>query len=229
MATDRHVRRTGRGGPCSACCCVGALAGPHRRRHRRAGGLDSAVGRRGSRAPRRMGLVARALGSLAEQLDAARGEVALVKLQLERANAIMANSTKYQIPADLRGDHLRYRAERGDRPGAGISAGQDREQLQGERAELDGAFGYTQLQVATAQFYEPNVHREGSLRPGYQPADGVPVPERPAGPVQSTPHLALLAYNRGPAKVAEILARGRRPGQRLCRRGAEGLRGAGDE
>ena len=41
------------------------------------------------------------MGSLSEQLEAARGETALVKLQLERANAIMENSTRYQIPADL--------------------------------------------------------------------------------------------------------------------------------
>ena len=37
-------------------------------------------------------------------IQAARGELQLVKLQLERTNAIMANSIKYQIPADLAGD-----------------------------------------------------------------------------------------------------------------------------
>ncbi|MBW8838653.1 MAG: hypothetical protein JF602_02180, partial [Gemmatimonadetes bacterium] len=47
------------------------------------------------------GLVAREMGSMADQLESARGEMTLVKVQLERANAIMANSTKYQIPADL--------------------------------------------------------------------------------------------------------------------------------
>src|SRR6266511_1789573 len=46
-------------------------------------------------------LVAREMGSLGNQLDAARGEMALIRLQLERANAIMESSAKYQIPADL--------------------------------------------------------------------------------------------------------------------------------
>src|SRR5207249_4217135 len=48
-----------------------------------------------------MRLIVSRLGSLGQQLDAANGEVALTKLQLDRANAIMANSAKYQIPADL--------------------------------------------------------------------------------------------------------------------------------
>ena len=49
-------------------------------------------------------LVAREMGSLSDQLESSRGEMTLVKVQLERANAIMANSTKYQIPSDLAAD-----------------------------------------------------------------------------------------------------------------------------
>jgi len=46
-------------------------------------------------------LVARQMGSLSQQLEAAKGETQVIKLQLERANAILENSTRYQIPADL--------------------------------------------------------------------------------------------------------------------------------
>src|SRR3954468_9161655 len=48
-----------------------------------------------------LGIVARELGSLGDQLEAAKGETTVLKLQLERANAILNNSTRYQIPADL--------------------------------------------------------------------------------------------------------------------------------
>jgi len=49
-------------------------------------------------------LLAREMGSLEQQLQATRGEMELVKLQLERTNAIMANSAKYRIPSDLAED-----------------------------------------------------------------------------------------------------------------------------
>src|SRR3954454_9265452 len=50
--------------------------------------------------PRRL---ARQFGSLNDEVLAARGEVALARVQLERANAVIRYSGKYQIPADLAG------------------------------------------------------------------------------------------------------------------------------
>ena len=41
------------------------------------------------------------LQNLQGQLEAARGELAVARLQVERANAIMDYSRRYQIPADL--------------------------------------------------------------------------------------------------------------------------------
>ena len=46
-------------------------------------------------------LIARRMGSLSEQLEASKGEAMVLKLQLERANTVLENSTRYQIPADL--------------------------------------------------------------------------------------------------------------------------------
>src|SRR3954469_4328440 len=42
------------------------------------------------------GFAARRIGTLGDQLSAARGEMDLLRIQLDRANAIVAGSTKYQ-------------------------------------------------------------------------------------------------------------------------------------
>ena len=42
-----------------------------------------------------------AVRKLGDQVAAARGEMDLMRVQLERANAVIENSAKYQIPADL--------------------------------------------------------------------------------------------------------------------------------
>ncbi|TMC60961.1 MAG: lytic transglycosylase domain-containing protein, partial [Chloroflexi bacterium] len=69
-----------------------------------------------------------------------------------------------------------------------------------------GAIGYTQLQVTTARFYEPDVteraltQRDLNLRIGFRFLNDL------VKKFDNDTHLALLAYNRGPAKVADILA-----------------------
>ena len=128
-------------------------------------------------------LVARTMGSMADQLESARGEMTLVKVQLERANAIMANSTKYQIPADLAGDIYDIALSEGIDPALGFQLVKIESSFRGNARSSMDALGYTQLQVATARFYEPTCARR-PIRPGDQPADRVPIPERPAAPVQ---------------------------------------------
>jgi soluble lytic murein transglycosylase-like protein len=73
------------------------------------------------------------------------------------------------------------------------------------------AYGYTQLQLATARFYDPDVtvrdlyDRETNLRIGFRFLRDL---------LEQFDHdmeLALVAYNRGPGKVAGILAKGGDP------------------
>ena len=66
--------------------------------------------------------------------------------------------------------------------------------------------------MATARFYEPGVtertlmtDREMNLRVGFRFLNDL------LGKFDHDTHLALLAYNRGPAKVADILAQGGDP------------------
>jgi soluble lytic murein transglycosylase-like protein len=73
------------------------------------------------------------------------------------------------------------------------------------------AFGYTQLQVATARFYQAGIKerdlydRDTNLRLGFRFLNEL------LARYNYDVHLALLAYNRGPARVNQILAQGGNP------------------
>jgi soluble lytic murein transglycosylase-like protein len=156
-------------------------------------------------------LVVRKMGSLEQQLQAARGELQLVKLQLERTNAIMANSIKYQIPADLAGDIYDIALSEGIDPALGFQLVKVESGFKANARSSMAAFGYTQLQVPTARFYEPGItaaqlyDRETNLRIGFRFLRDL---------LEHFDHdmqVALVAYNRGPGKVAGILAKGGDP------------------
>ena len=158
-----------------------------------------------------MGVVARQMGSLSEQLEAARGENIVIKLQLERANVIMANSTRYKIPSDLAAAIYDIALSEGIDPALGYQLVKIESGFKSTARSRMDAFGFTQLQVATARFYQPGVtqrdlyDRDTNLRIGFRFLNDLL--ER----FHYDVHLALLAYNRGPARVDDILAKGGNP------------------
>ena len=156
-------------------------------------------------------MVARRMGSLSEQLQSARGEAALMRLELDRARAIIDNSTKYQIPADLAADIYDVALAEGIDPALGFQLVKIESSFKANARSPMNAFGYTQLQLRTARFYEPNVteqqlfDRDTNLRIGFRFLRDL---------LEQFDHdmqVALVAYNRGPAKVAGILADGGDP------------------
>ena len=158
------------------------------------------------------GFAARRLGTLGDQLSAARGEMDLLRIQLDRANAILAGSTKYQIPADLATAIYDIALSEGIDPALGFQLVKIESNFKATARSSAGAVGYTQLQVATARFYERGVtekalmtDRELNLRIGFRFLNDL------LDKFDRDTHLALLAYNRGPAKVADILAQGGDP------------------
>ena len=156
-------------------------------------------------------LVAHTLGTMEQQLTGTRGELDLVKLQLERTSAILQNSAKYQIPADLAEDIYDLALSEGIDPALGFQLVKVESGFKANARSSMAAFGYTQLQVPTARFYEPGVtaaqlfDRETNLRIGFRFLRDL---------LEQFDHdmqVALVAYNRGPAKVAGILAKGGDP------------------
>ena len=157
------------------------------------------------------GFVARRIGSLGDQLDATRGELDLLRIQLDRANAILDNSMKYQIPADLAASIYDIALSEGIDPALGFQLVKIESSFKANARSSMGAIGYTQLQVITARFYEPDVteraltQRDLNLRIGFRFLNDL------LKKFDNDTDLALLAYNRGPAKVADILAQGGDP------------------
>ena len=157
------------------------------------------------------GFVARRIGSLGDQLDATRGELDLLRIQLDRANAILDNSMKYQIPADLAASIYDIALSEGIDPALGFQLVKIESSFKANARSSMGAIGYTQLQVTTARFYEPDVteraltQRDLNLRIGFRFLNDL------LKKFDNDTHLALLAYNRGPAKVTDILAQGGDP------------------
>jgi len=174
-------------------------------------------------------LVARQMGTLEHQLQSTRGEIELVKLQLERTNAIMANSVKYQIPADLAQDIYDIALSEGIDPALGFQLVKVESNFKSTAKSAMNAYGYTQLQVATARFYDRDVtvsrlyERETNLRIGFRFLRDL---------LEQFDHdmeLALVAYNRGPAKVAGILAKGGDPANGYAEAVMEGWEPLGSE
>ncbi|MGH7751544.1 MAG: transglycosylase SLT domain-containing protein, partial [Gemmatimonadales bacterium] len=91
-----------------------------------------------------------------------------------------------------------------------------------------GAIGYAQVMVATAQWYQPGIteerlyDRETNLKLGFRYLRDLL--RRHKGDMR----LALLSYNRGPARVQELLNAGRNPNNGYERSVMSGYRrGAG--
>ena len=156
-------------------------------------------------------LIARRMGNLSEQLEAAKGETMVLKLQLERANTILENSTRYQIPADLSAAIYDLALSEGIDPSLGYQLVKIESQFNRKAKSNMRAYGYTQLQVETARFYQPNIQekdlydRDTNLRLGFRFLNEL------LARFQYDVHLALLAYNRGPKRVDQILAQGGNP------------------
>jgi len=158
-----------------------------------------------------VGIVARQLGSLSEQLEAAKGETTVIKLQLERANTILENSTKYQIPADLAAAIYDIALSEGIDPSLGFQLVKIESQFNRKAKSNMQAYGYTQLQLATARFYQPNIKekdlydRDTNLRLGFRFLKTL------IDKYHGNLELALLAYNRGPDRVDYLLRNGDDP------------------
>lgn len=161
--------------------------------------------------PADLRLVSRRTGSLSHQLESARGEMALMRLELERARAILESSARYQIPADLAGDIYDIAIGEGIDPALGFQLVKIESSFRSTARSSMDALGYTQIQLPTARFYDRDItekqlfERETNLRLGFRFLKDLLVR------FDHDTHLALLAYNRGPAKVAQIIAGGGNP------------------
>ncbi len=155
------------------------------------------------------------LRALSQALEATRGELAVARLQLERANAIIEYSTHYNIPAGLSAAIYDVALAEGVDPALAFRLVQAESGFNPRAKSSAGAIGYTQVLPSTARLYEPGLtteqlyDRHTNLRLGFRYLRDLL--ERYEGNPEAKLRLALLAYNRGPSKVQELLDAGQDP------------------
>jgi len=153
--------------------------------------------------------------SLQQSLEATRGELAVSRLQLERANAIIDYSTHYDIAADLSAAIYDIALAEGVDPALAFRLVKTESNFHAKAKSKVGAIGFTQVLPSTARLYEPGLttqqlyDRNTNLRLGFRYLRDLL--ERYEGTPEAKLRLALLAYNRGPSKVQELLDAGRDP------------------
>ena len=151
------------------------------------------------------------LRGLRQQLDAKQGELEVARLQLERANAIIQYSGHYRIPADLATVIYDVALSEGIDPGLAFRLVKVESGFTQRAKSRVGAIGFTQVLPSTARLYEPGLTAEQlydhdtNLRIGFRYLRDL------LDRYPTNMSLALLAYNRGPGKVEELLGAGRDP------------------
>ena len=164
---------------------------------------------------------------LPEEHDAARGELQLAQAQLDRANQILAYSSRYRISADIATSIYDIALAEGLEPDLAFRLVRVESQFNEKATSPVGAIGLTQLMPATAGFFQKGVtktqlyDRETNLRIGFRYLRTL-INEN-----DGNLKLALLVYNRGPAAVKRARAAGLDPANGYDRMVAGGYRGSG--
>lgn len=165
--------------------------------------------------------------TVAAQLDSARGELDLVRTQLDRANRIIGFSTQYGISAALAGSIIDVARAEGIDPELAFRLVKLESDFNVHAKSPVGAIGLTQLMPSTARFYDKGITAERlhdpstNLRIGFRYLRGL------VNEYHGDVKLALLVYNRGPVAVAKSQAQGDNPSNGYDRILTKGYRGRG--
>ncbi len=162
--------------------------------------------------------------SLLQQLETLQGDLSVARLQLDRAEAIMEYSGRYEIPATLAAAIYDIALVEGIQPGLAFRLVNVESHFNLHATSQAGALGLTQILPSTARLYDAALvpvrlyDRDTNLRLGFRYLRELL--DRYDGDLER----ALLAYNRGPSKVEGLLSAGRNPGNGYPQSVLEGYR-----
>jgi len=165
--------------------------------------------------------------SLSFALDSARGELELVRAQLERAQKVIGYSSRYNISATLAGNIVDVASAEGIDPELAFRLVKLESDFNVHATSPVGAVGLTQVMPSTAKFYVQGITRDKlydqqtNLRVGFRYLRGL------VNEYHGDVKLALLVYNRGPVAVAKSRAQGDNPSNGYDRILTKGYRGPG--
>lgn len=161
-----------------------------------------------------------------QTLDQVQGELTVARLQLERATAIIGFSGTYGIPADLAGTIYDMASSEGVDPVLAFRLVRVESGFDPRAKSRAGAIGLAQVLPSTARLYEPGL----SVEQLYEPATNLRLGFRYLHDLMArygTLNHALVAYNRGPGKLQDLLNAGKEPKSAYARRVAGGYKRRG--
>ncbi len=142
--------------------------------------------------------------------DSALGQVELLRLKLARANDVMRFSSRYGIPADLASLVYDVALSEGIDPELAFRLVHLESRFRPRATSSAEAYGLAQVQVGTAKYYLPGV----TVEMLYEPETNLRIGFRYLRDLlerYDDVKLALLAYNRGPGRVQQLMGQGRDP------------------
>lgn len=144
-------------------------------------------------------------------LSARHGELELARLELNRLSSIVEQSARYRIPADLSTAIYDIATTEGIDPALAFSLIRVESGFTRRAVSSAGAVGYTQVMPSTAFWLQPGLDREDLFQRDTNLRLGFRYLRMMIEQYDGDLHLALLAYNRGPGRVDEILRAGGNP------------------
>lgn len=152
-----------------------------------------------------------ALFAQAAQLAQLRDQLAISQTEGSRLLAVQRFSTEYEIPADLAAAIYSASIAESLRPELAFQLVKIESGFRRTAVSSAGAIGLTQLKPSTAQWVDPTVSRKMLLDAGTNLRVGFRYLSILLHQYSGNERLALLAYNRGPGRVGELLALGKDP------------------
>ena len=156
-------------------------------------------------------LVSKEMNGMQEQMATLKSQVATMKVQLARQEAVAAHSSRFGVPADLAAAIYDIALSESIDPALAFRLVRTESNFARTAHSSANAIGYTQVRLPTARFYYPGIteqqllDRNTNLRIGFRFLRDL------LNQFDGDQELALLAYNRGPQRVTDILAQGGNP------------------
>jgi soluble lytic murein transglycosylase-like protein len=146
-----------------------------------------------------------------EQLTARQGELELAHLELRRLHAIVEHAQVHRIPAELATSIYDIAVSEGVDPALAFSLVRVESGFARQAVSSAGAVGLTQVMPSTAFWLQPGLTHGELFEPQTNLRLGFRYLRLMLQQYQGDLHLALLAYNRGPGRVDDILRAGGNP------------------
>lgn len=151
------------------------------------------------------------LGQSRSQVTALQGELELAKLEISRVSAVIENSQRYRIPADLAASIYNIAIAEGIDPKIAYSLVNVESEFYNKAVSPVGALGLTQVMPATGRMLQPGLERADLFDPETNLRLGFRFLRELLARYNGDLELALHAYNRGPTIVDKILQTGGDP------------------